>query len=163
MFPAGDRAELRARVLSDAYRIVDRTGEPGYRAGENAVEIWATGIVVPEAPRASDDLRREGIYANVVNCVSPDLVYRLWQGSVDARPGAEHAPLPGRTGTPVVTVLDGHPSALAWVGSMLGVRAWPLGVTRYGESGTREDLYRDCGIDAPSIRQACHRALVDRA
>jgi pyruvate dehydrogenase E1 component len=62
----------------------------------------------------------------------------------------------------VVSVIDGHPSALSWVGSMLGVRAWPLGVTRYGESGTRADLYRDHGIDAASIRRAAQAALADR-
>jgi pyruvate dehydrogenase E1 component len=162
LFPAGDRAELRARVLSGAYRLVDRSGEPGYSAGENAVEIWATGVVVPEALRASDDLRHDGIYASVVNCVSPDLVYRRWQSSARRGIGDGPGTLPARGRTPVVSVIDGHPSALSWVGSMLGVRAWPLGVTRYGESGTRADLYRDHGIDAASIRRAAQAALADR-
>ncbi|MDP9225805.1 MAG: hypothetical protein M3P18_18585 [Actinomycetota bacterium] len=65
----------------------------------------------------------------------------------------------GRPGGPIITVLDGHPSALAWVGSMQGVRAWPLGVSHYGESGTRDELYRQHGIDATSIAATCRTAL----
>jgi pyruvate dehydrogenase E1 component len=58
-----------------------------------------------------------------------------------------------------VTVLDGHPLALAWVGSMLGVHALPLGVTQYGQSGTPAELYREFGIDSDAIAAACFAAL----
>ena len=94
-----------------------------------------------------------------MNCVSPDLVYRRWQRSIHGRPDAGGTVVAGRPGVPVVTVLDGHPSALAWVGSMLGVRARPLGVTRYGESGTRDQLYREFQIDARAIAATCRAAL----
>jgi len=56
-------------------------------------------------------------------------------------------------------VLDGHPSALAWVGSMLGTKAYPLGVTRFGESGTPTDLYKSCKVDWESIYMACYAAV----
>ncbi len=143
--------------------LMHRTAEPGHRPSENAVEIWATGIVVPEALRAAEELRLDGIGASVVNCVSPDLVYRRWQAAGGSRTAEGPAALPRRSGAPVVTVIDGHPSALAWVGSMLGVRAWPLGVSRYGESGTHADLYRDHGIGAAAIRRAAHAALAEDA
>ena len=42
---------------------------------------------------------------------------------------------------------------------MLGVKAWPLGVTKFGESGNREQLYAAAAIDAESIADACFRAL----
>jgi len=42
----------------------------------------ALSAMVPEAVRASDELLQDGFYANVVNCTSPDLVYRSWQDSV---------------------------------------------------------------------------------
>lgn len=158
-----DRAALRAQVLSGAYRLLDRSGDPAYRVGANAVEIWATGIMVPEALRASDELLRSGIYASVVNCVSPDLVYRRWQKAIHGQRDPGGPVVAGRPGVPVVTVLDGHPSALAWVGSMLGVRAWPLGVTRYGESGTRQELYREFQIDARAIAMTCRAALATPA
>jgi len=157
---AGEPEKLRARVLSGAYRLVDRTGTPGYRVAHNAVEIWATGVMVPEAIRASEELLQDEIYASVVNCVSPDLVYRNWQSAVHrgletARADRVTPPTAG----PVVTVLDGHPSALAWVGSMLGTKAYPLGVTQFGESGTTADLYKSCKIDWESIYMACDMAV----
>jgi len=155
-----DRDDLRAKVLSGAYRLIDRTAEPGCVPGRNLVEIWATGVMVPEAVRASVELLQDGYYANVVNCVSPDLVYHAWQGGVvrsleTIRP----EPLEAVVDAPIVTVLDGHPSALAWVGSMTGQRTYPLGVTRFGESGSPSELYQACRIDWESIYAACCVAL----
>lgn len=60
---------------------------------------------------------------------------------------------------PIVTVLDGHPHALAWVGGALGARVLPLGVTRFGESAALADLYRACAIDTGSIVEAALLAL----
>ncbi|MHB8730689.1 MAG: 1-deoxy-D-xylulose-5-phosphate synthase N-terminal domain-containing protein [bacterium] len=163
LLAAQDRDKLHAKVLSGAYRLVDRTTEPGCIPGRNLVEIWATGVMVPEAVRASDELLRDGYYANVINCVSPDLIYRTWQDGVHRSLATlQPEPITRPVDAPIVTVLDGHPSALAWVGSMLGQRVWPLGVTRFGESGTPSDLYKACGIDWESIYTACYVALQAR-
>jgi pyruvate dehydrogenase E1 component len=147
-----DRQGFRRQVLSGVYRLVDRSGEPGVRS-DNQVHIWATGAMVPQALKASEELRLDGVFASVYNCLSPDLVYRSWQAGVAA------GRRPGRGEPPVVTVLDGHPLALAWVGSMLGVHALPLGVTQYGQSGTPAELYREFGIDSDAIAAACFAAL----
>ena len=147
-----DRQGFRRQVLSGVYRLVDRSGEPGVRS-DNQVHIWATGAMVPQAIKASEELRLDGVFASVYNCLSPDLVYRSWQAGVAA------GRRPGRGEPPVVTVLDGHPLALAWVGSMLGVHALPLGVTQYGQSGTPAELYREFGIDSDAIAAACFAAL----
>jgi pyruvate dehydrogenase E1 component len=55
---------------------------------------------------------------------------------------------------PVVSVLDGHSHALAFIGSALGVPHFPLGVDSFGQSGTRGDLYRHYAIDAEAIARA---------
>ncbi|MDQ6945373.1 MAG: hypothetical protein M3256_03680 [Actinomycetota bacterium] len=82
LLPAAEDREARRRaVLSGVYRLVDRSSNPGARA-DNQVRIWATGIMVPEALRASDELLADGVYASVFNCVSPDRVYRAWQSRV---------------------------------------------------------------------------------
>jgi len=108
-----------------------------------------SGAMLPEALKAADDLRLDGVFASVLSCVSPDLVFRAWSSWA------------GRGGPPVVTVLDGHPSALAWVGAMLGVRGEALGVTGFGQWGTPADLYREFGIDAEAISLASFRVLGD--
>jgi pyruvate dehydrogenase E1 component len=156
LFQPPDRELRRGQVLSGAYTLLDRRDEPGCAPGHNMVEIWATGVMVPEALAASHELLADGVFANVVNCVSPDLVYRRWQTAVHQGRWTASSE---RSRVPVVTVLDGHPSALAWVGSMLGVQAWPLGVTRFGESGSVPDLYSSAQIDVGAICQASFSAL----
>ena len=54
---------------------------------------------------------------------------------------------------PVVSALDGHSHALAFIGGALGVPQIPLGVDHFGQSGARGDLYRHYGIDGPPSRR----------
>jgi pyruvate dehydrogenase E1 component len=63
-------------------------------------------------------------------------------------------------GSAIVTILDGHPAALAWVGAVHGQRVVPLGVDRFGQSGDIPDLYREYGLDEDTILNACAQALL---
>ena len=54
--------------------------------------------------------------------------------------------VPGHCG--LVTVLDGHPATLAWLGGVRGHRVRSLGVEHFGQTGSIADLYRHYGIDA---------------
>jgi pyruvate dehydrogenase E1 component len=162
------RDALRAQVLQGAYRLVDRATDPDYAIGTNVVHIVASGAVLPEAIVASHQLLREGVLANVVNITSADRLYRGYQsslhnairGNLDPDPGPIGSVIPhGERAAPIVTVVDGHPQSLAWIGGALGARVLPLGVTRFGESGTRHDLYEACAIDVPAIVEACMLAL----
>jgi pyruvate dehydrogenase E1 component len=47
----------------------------------------------------------------------------------------------------IVTVIDGHPATLAWLGSVHGHQTIPLGVEHFGQTGTIGDLYRHFGIE----------------
>ena len=60
---------------------------------------------------------------------------------------------------PIVSVLDGHSHGLAFLGAALGRAQIPLGVDDFGQSGTRADLYRHYGIDAPAIAAAARTLL----
>ena len=53
-----------------------------------------------------------------------------------------------------MSVHDGASHSLAWIGSALGTRQYTLGVDRFGESGTIDDLYEIVGISAGSIVNA---------
>lgn len=50
-------------------------------------------------------------------------------------------------------------ASTAPVGSMLVLEHGPLGVTDFGESGRRDQLCSEAGIDAASICLACFAAL----
>jgi pyruvate dehydrogenase E1 component len=140
--------DQRARVLAGGYRLVDARREPGFDPEDNAAHIFAAGVMVPEALEASRALRSEGVFANVFVVTSPD---RLYRGLRERRPYLETLVTAEEEGAPVVSVLDGHSHALAFIGSALGVTQVPLGVDHFGQSGTRADLYRHYGIDAEGI------------
>ena len=156
---------LRQQVIAGAYRQVDRSSEPGYKPGSNVVHIVACGAMVPEAIEASRALLEEGVFANVINATGPGPLYASFHESVRSTMKGEASsfltdvvPLNERD-APLVTVADGHPLALAWLGSALGSPTYPLGVTRYGQSGSPPELYQEYEIDVPSIMAACFGAL----
>jgi len=143
--------EYRARVLRGGYRLIDPRGEPGWDPEENAVHVFAAGAMVPEAVEAGRLLRERGVLASVFVVTSPDRLYRDLRGAapyLETLVGADEEEIP------VVSVLDGHSHALAFIGAALGVPQLALGVDDFGQSGTRADLYRHYGIDAAAIARA---------
>ena len=59
----------------------------------------------------------------------------------------------------IITVMDGHPLALSWLGSVRGQRVVPLGIEGFGQSGDIADLYRAYKLDAAAIIDAVARAV----
>jgi pyruvate dehydrogenase E1 component len=161
---------LRSQVLRGGYRLVDHRERGDYEPGANVVNLAAVGVMVPEAVAASRLLEADGIYANVLVLTSPRLGYEGWRrglageagGSPPRARGWVHRLVPAdeiEGEVPVVSVLDGHSHALAWLGTALGVPQVPLGVHGFGQSGARDDLYRHYGIDAEAIAAAARLAL----
>jgi pyruvate dehydrogenase E1 component len=99
------------------------------------------------------------VLANVFAVTSPDLLYR---GLREPRPYLESLVTAEEEGVPVVSVLDGHSHALAFIGGALGVPQLALGVDHFGQSGARADLYRHYGIDAAAMAQAVYSFLPAR-
>lgn len=64
----------RKDCLAGAYYLVDHRGSPGYRPSENVVNVFTMGSLVTEALNASDELLKLGIFANVIQVSSPDLL-----------------------------------------------------------------------------------------
>ena len=133
------------------------------RPGPNAEAVIAyAGVVAPEAVEAvgliAEDRRDVGLLA----VTSADRLHAGWttaqqareQGAADVTSHVERllAGIPRHCG--LVTVLDGHPATLGWLGSVHGHRTRALGVTRFGQTGTIAELYRVAGIDAQSIASA---------
>ncbi len=51
----------------------------------------------------------------------------------------------------IVTVIDGHPATLSWLGGVCGHRTLSHGVEHFGQTGTIGDLYRHFRIDRRSL------------
>jgi pyruvate dehydrogenase E1 component len=143
------RERRRRQVVAGAY--------PLRRRADARVTVVAMGAVIPEAIAAAERLDGLGFPAEVVCVTSPDLLYR----AVRARQGHDRAEswildhvFPADRATPLVTVLDGHPHTLSFLATINQVPASALGVTRFGQSGSIEDVYRHHGLDADSIVRA---------
>ena len=152
--PAPDAAQ-RERVLRGGYRLVDARLLPGYDA-DRAVHLFATGVMTAEALAASRLLGAQGVFANVFVVTSPDRLYRevtARRSYLEELVGADEEDVP------LVSVLDGHPHTLSFLGGALGVTQLPLGVSDFGQSGARDDLYRHYGIDAGAIAGAARTLL----
>ncbi len=54
----------------------------------------------------------------------------------------------------LITVIDGSPSALSWLGGVRGMRTSALGIDRFGQTGDLDDLYRLYRLDADAIVEA---------
>ena len=147
--------DLAEDIINGAYWI--------RRPGPNAQVVVAyTGAIAPEAIEAvglmGEDRRDIGLLA----VTSADRLNAGWtaaarareNGLVRARSHIERLldELPSHCG--LVTVVDGHPATLAWLGSVHGHRTRSLGVEHFGQTGSLAELYRHHNIDAAGITAA---------
>ncbi len=149
--PADPAARERRR------RQVVAGGYPLRRGGDAQVTIVAMGALVPEALSAADRLQQSGINADVLCITSPGLLFEAWQARQGRGTGESwilDQLFPGDRATPMVTVLDGHPHTLAFLAGINRVRSTNLGVSRFGQVGSLDDVYRHHGIDTDSIVSA---------
>ncbi|MCV6822972.1 MULTISPECIES: transketolase-like TK C-terminal-containing protein [Halocynthiibacter] len=132
------------------------------RPGPNCeVVIAYQGSVAPEAIRAAGHLAETRRDIGVLAITSADRLNAGWTAAQRARArGQSNATshierlmqeLPPHC--QLLTVIDGHPATLSWLGAVQGHRTIPLGVEHFGQTGTINDLYRHFGIDADSIIQ----------
>ena len=141
------RERRRKQVAAGGYLL---------RAAEQPeITLVAMGALVPEALEAAERLGAMGHPADVVCVTSPGLIFEALQSR---RGTDETAPswildqiLPAERARPMVTLLDGHPHTLAFLSSVHHVESRNLGVSRFGQSGDLDDLYRHHGIDADSV------------
>jgi pyruvate dehydrogenase E1 component len=93
---------------------------------------------------------------------SPDLLHRGWSDARAARwRGGSKEPahiarlLAALSPTAgLITVIDGSPGALSWIGGVRGSRVSPLGVDRFGQTGDLPDLFREYRLDTQAILDA---------
>ncbi len=147
-----DLSSRRRDVLAGGY-LLRSTGAP-------EVTLVGVGALVPNVLAAADLLVAEGIAADVVVVTSYD---RLWR-AVQARRGVLRGPTHGVDEgvldrafggrVPLVTVLDGHPHTLAFLGAVTGTPMTCLGVSVFGQGGGVDEVHASHGLDPRSIVEA---------
>jgi pyruvate dehydrogenase E1 component len=144
--------ELSQAIVDGAYWL--------RKPGPNCQVVVAyTGAVAPEAIQAVGLMAEDRRDVGLLSVTSADRLNAGWtaaqrareRGLVHARSHIERllADVPSNCG--IVSVLDGHPATLAWLGAVQGHRARSLGVEHFGQTGSIPDLYAHYGIDANAI------------
>jgi pyruvate dehydrogenase E1 component len=163
---------LSTRTLEQPQRIMTPDLQRGItdgaywlrKPGPNAEAVIVyTGAMAPEAIEAVGLIGESRRDVGLLAVTSADRLHSGWTAARQMRRdrrGPQHlshiekllAPLPRDCG--IVTVIDGHPAALGWLGSVRGHKVEALGVEHFGQTGTIDDLYRHHGIDANAIIDA---------
>ncbi len=138
-------------------------------AGAEAA-IAFTGTIAPEVLAAYDQLLDDIPGLGVLNVTSPDVLHREWSASKAARWTDKNAQtchaedllsvLAPDAG--IVTVIDGSPGALSWLGGVQGMRVSPLGTDRFGQTGDLPDLYAEYRLDSVAIIDAMAELFLKR-
>jgi pyruvate dehydrogenase E1 component len=153
--------EQRADVCAGGYWIV-----PPAPGAELAIAF--TGAVAPEAAAAHAEILEDIPGAGLFAVTSPARLHAGWlaaarrraAGDAEARSHVEKLLGGLGTGAALVTVLDGHPATLSWLGSVGEFRVSALGVEKFGQSSDIVDAHRLHGIDAEAILDAAAAACL---
>ena len=130
-----------------------------YQGTVSAEAITAAGLMAED---------RQGV--GVLAITSADRLYSGWRRSQHHRHDGRLSPLsqvakllaPVPRDALIVTIIDGHPATLSWLGGVAGHRVESLGVDAFGQTGTIADLYRHFGVDAESIMRAVETSAPGR-
>ena len=121
--------------------------------------------MAPEAIEAHEALLEDVPGAGLLAVTSPDRLHQRWLEANRTRGATSHVEKllkPLARDAAIVTVLDGHPATLSWLGAAGAYRVAALGVEGYGQSGDMDDLYRVHGLDADAILDAAAAACLKR-
>ena len=175
--PVGESTYLRLSTRS--IQQVER-GDDSWREGALAGGYWlrepaanaeaaivAMGAVMPEALAAWEELRQDVPGLGLLAVTSPDLLHRGWTAAQAGRWQGERKPshieqLLSRLspGAGLVTLVDAAPASLSWLGGVLGQRVAPLGVEKFGQTGSLADLYATYRLDGDAITEAMAEILL---
>ncbi len=139
--------------------------------GDRDAAIVFTGAVAPEVLAAYRELADDLPGLGLLMATSPDLLHRGWSAQRASRwtgkgRGASHVEtLLGdlAPGAGLVTIIDGSPSTLSWLGGVRGMRVSPLGTDSFGQTGDLPDLYHRYRLDTDAIIDSVANIFLDTA
>ena len=175
--PAGESTYLRLSTRSvaqveradDSWKADALAGGYWLREPGDGAEaaIVAMGAILPEALAAWEELSADLPGLGLLSITSPDLLHRGWSEAQATRWTGAREPshverLLSRLapGAGLVTLCDAAPASLSWLGGVIGQRVAPLGVDRFGQTGSLADLYGAYRLDGAAITEAVAELLL---
>jgi pyruvate dehydrogenase E1 component len=170
---------LTTRALDQLTRTLDAAQKRDIIAGgywlaepsaATRVVLAYQGAVSPEVISAAGLMAEDRQGVGVLALTSADRLYTEWrrglkhrqQGALSQPSHIESLLARGPRDAVIVTVVDGYPATLSWLGGVHGHRVESLGVDAFGQTGTISDLYRHFGFDAEGIMRAVEAAAPGR-
>jgi pyruvate dehydrogenase E1 component len=146
---------LRDDVIKGGYWL--RRPEPGTN-----LAIAYMGALAPEAIEAAGLMSEDRRGVGVLAITSADRLSAGWhaaqrdreQGHPEAVSHVETLLSDLSRDAGIITLCDGYPETLSWLGGVHGHRVRALGVEHFGQSGSLPELYAHYGLDANAILAA---------
>lgn len=168
---------LTTRVIDQIERVDDGWQQGALKGGywlkrpggdRNAAIVF-TGAVAPEVLDAFRELADDLPGLGLLMATSPDLLHRGWSAQRASRwTGKARGPSHVETllddlapGAGLVTIIDGSPSTLSWLGGVRGMRVSPLGTDSFGQTGDLPDLYHRYRLDPDAIIDSVANIFLD--
>jgi pyruvate dehydrogenase E1 component len=181
LLQAPDGESVYLRLTTRTIAQVERNGD-AWKAGALTGGYWLKepapgaaaalvycGAIAPEAIAAWEALKDDVPGLGLLAITSPDLLHRGWSARRAGRWSGEGAALshvetllaPLSSDAGLVTLIDGAPASLSWLGGVAGHKVSPLGIERFGQTGNLPDLYRAYRLDADAIVEAAAELFLD--
>ena len=141
---------LKENILKGGYWLK----KPG--ANPHIIIIYQ-GVIANEVIEAASMLGERFKDIGILSVTSSDNLFHDWKNtssnfsSQKAQSHIETLLSSIPKDTKLITVIDGHPMTLSWVGSVYGHKTITLGVDRFGQTGNIKDLFSEFEIDSNSI------------
>ena len=167
--PVFPRGVHRAAVLWLVLALAADWDSPAGAASVSAAaaDAGTATAIMPEALAAWEELSADIPGLGLLAVTSPDLLHRGWTAAQAQRWGGNREPshveqLLSRLapGGGLVTLCDAAPASLSWLGGVLGNRVAPLGVERFGQTGSLADLYAAYRLDGAAITEGIAELLL---
>ncbi|MDG1882833.1 MAG: transketolase, partial [Alphaproteobacteria bacterium] len=142
--------ELKQNVIKGGYWL--------RKPGPNPeIIIVYQGVVASEAVEATGLLGEKFKDIGVLGVTSSDNLFHDWKNKYSSNEkNNKNSHIEDLLkiiprDTKIVTVIDGHPMTLSWIGSVFGHKIIPLGVDKFGQTGSLNQLFSEFAIDSESI------------
>ena len=157
---------LSTRSIEQPHRQIDKSLKEniikgGYwlkKPGANPhIIIVYQGVIANEVVEAVSMLGERFKDIGILSVTSSDNLFHEWKNtssSISSQKVHSHiesllSSVP--KDTKLITVIDGHPMTLSWIGSVYGHKTITLGVDRFGQTGNVKELLTEFAIDSGNI------------
>ena len=120
--------------------------------------------MISEVLKLQKEIQEEEVNLGILIVSSPDKIYTDWEKSKNKDREISHIEKilkKADENSTLITIIDGHSSALAWLGSVRGHKVYPLGVREFGQSGDLNEIYEYSNIDFKSIIDRIAKSILN--